>query len=79
MARCQMNIFWSEMNGKKILVSLNECGKTRFTIQFDPPPAEIITIFEASVDPESLAISVIIDLDPNTVVLPPPEFFYDGW
>jgi hypothetical protein len=71
--------FWTEIEGEKILTSLNECGQTRFTIQFDPPPAEIITIFEASVDPESLAISVIIDLDPNAVVLPPPEFFYDGW
>jgi hypothetical protein len=71
--------FWAEIEGKKILASLNECGETRFVIQFDPPPAEIITIFEASVDPESLAISVIIALDPNAVVLPPPEFFYDGW
>jgi hypothetical protein len=43
------------------------------------PVKESITVFEAHVDPESLAVTVIIDNDPATMVLPPPEYFYDGW
>lgn len=43
------------------------------------PIQEVITIFEAQVDPKSLAISVIIDRDPATIDPPPLGFFYDEW
>ena len=71
--------FWVEIENKKSLATLNEQGETQFVIHFDRPPEEIITVFEASVDPESLAVSVILDRDPAVITLPPPEFFYDGW
>jgi hypothetical protein len=43
------------------------------------PSNELITIFEAQVDPESLAVIFIIDRDPATIVRPPLGYFYDEW
>jgi hypothetical protein len=43
------------------------------------PFQELITIFEAYVDPETLAVTFIIDRAPTTIEAPPPGFFYDEW
>jgi hypothetical protein len=43
------------------------------------PLQEVITIFEAQVDPESLAVTFIIDRDPSTIDRPPLGSFYDEW
>lgn len=72
--------FWVETIHGRILACLNENGETLFIISGGAGQApEIITIFEAYVDPESLIVSVTIDRDPSKMTLPPPEFFYDGW
>ena len=72
--------FWAQTIHGRILACLNENGETLFIISGGAGQApEIITIFEAYVDPESLVVSVIIDLDPSKITLPPPELFYDGW
>jgi hypothetical protein len=73
-------LFWKETSHGRHLACLNENGETRFVISVGAgQQAEIITVFEAYVDPESLVVSVIVDRDPAKMTLPPPEFFYDGW
>ncbi|AFY92080.1 hypothetical protein [Chamaesiphon minutus] len=72
-------LFWRETIHGRLLACLDENGETRFIISGGGQPLEIITVFEAYVDPESLVVSVTIDRDPSAMILPPPEFFYDGW
>jgi hypothetical protein len=73
-------LFWRETSHGRLLACLNENGETLFIISGGASQApEIITIFEAYVDPESLVVSVIVDRDPSKMTLPPPGFFYDGW
>ncbi|PSB55853.1 hypothetical protein [Chamaesiphon polymorphus] len=73
-------LFWRETIRGRCLTCLDENGETRFIIAGGAgQPLEIITVFEAYVDPESLVVSVTIDRDPSEMILPPPEFFYDGW
>ena len=43
------------------------------------PLQELITIFEARVDPETLAVTFIVDRDPVKIEQPPPGSFYDEW
>jgi hypothetical protein len=72
--------FWYEYPDRgRVLACLNEDGETRFILHFTSRPLEIITLFEAQVDPESLAVSIVVSHNPATTILPPPEFFYDGW
>ena len=73
-------LFWMETIHGRFLACLNENGETCFIISGGAGQApEIITAFEAYVDPESLVVSVTIDRDPSKIVLPPPDFFHDGW
>jgi hypothetical protein len=69
------NYFWQDGH---LARRLND-GSIGIVICGGPPAQESITVFEAHVDPESLAVTVIIDNDPATMVLPPPEYFYDRW
>jgi hypothetical protein len=71
------NHFWTDSR-KKTLAVRHDNGEIGIIICI-APSNEFITIFEADVDPESLVVSVIVDRDPSKMVLPPPEFFYDGW
>jgi hypothetical protein len=66
--------FWE---GNKLMVRHDD-GKLFVTIHCNPF-LELITIFEAQVDLESLAVTFIIDKDPSTIVPPPSGFFYDEW
>jgi hypothetical protein len=76
----QEGLFWMETIHGRHLACLDENGETRFIISGGAGQApEIITVFEAYVDPESLIVSVTIDRDPSKMTMPPPEFFYDGW
>lgn len=71
--------FWMETSHGRFLASLDENGKTLITIHGGGRPLEIITIFEACVDPESLVVSVTINRNPATIDRPPLGFFYDEW
>jgi hypothetical protein len=53
-------------------------GKVFVVILCDPLQ-EAIMIFEAYVDPETLAVAFIIDRDPTTIERPPFGSFYDEW
>jgi hypothetical protein len=76
----QEGLFWMETIHGRHLACLDENGETRFIISGGGGQTpEIITVFEAYVDPELLVVSVTIDRDPATLDRPPLGSFYDEW
>jgi hypothetical protein len=56
------NQYWEEANGRKYLVRIHpETGKKAYIIH--RTPREVITVFKASIDPETAEVTVLIDMD----------------
>jgi hypothetical protein len=66
--------FWED----NLLKVRHDDGKL-FVVISCHPLQEVITIFEARVDPETLAVTFNVDRDPITIEQPPPGSFYDEW
>jgi hypothetical protein len=66
--------FWKD----NLLKVRHDDGKI-FVVISCHPLQEVITICEAQVNPETLAVTLIIDRDPATIERPPVGYFYDEW
>lgn len=60
------NYFWEELNGERMLVNIDPItGQKGYVIH--RAPREVITIFKATVDPETAEVTVLVDKDLSSI------------